>query len=199
VSKKAKKAKAGKAQEQQRQQPQQRQQHQQQQRQQQQRQRQQQQQQKQPARAAEDAHSVVRAAQPAKQSSRGLKRANSVGSVDSNSDSEDEQARSDGRQPGAQCASPSAAKEGQSKVTPAFKKLGKHTRRRLKQQAKLAECAQEAFAKAAFKAQQGSAKAPQPQPGVKKDIGRKKTKAEYKAEHIQRLRQGTRYIDNSYL
>jgi len=119
--------------------------------------------------------------------------------VDSNSDSEDEQARSDARQPAAQSASPSAAKEGQSKVTPSYKKLGKHTRRRLKQQAKLAECAQEAFAKAAFKAQQGSAKAPQPQPGVKKDIGRKKTKAEYKAEHIQRLRQGTRYIDNSYL
>ena len=141
----------------------------------------------------------MRVAQPAKQSNRGLKRANSVGSVDSNSDSEDEQARYDARQPAAQSASPSAAKEGQSKVTPTHKKLGKHTRRKLRQKAKLAECAQEAFAKAALKAQQGPVKATQPQPGVKKDIGRKKTKAEYKAEHIQRLRQGTRYIDNSYL
>ncbi|KAA6420978.1 MAG: hypothetical protein FRX49_09118 [Trebouxia sp. A1-2] len=62
---------------------------------------------------------------------------------------------------------------------------------------RLEECAQEAFAKAALKAQQGPVKAPQPQPGVKKDIGRKKTKAEYKAEHIKRLRRGTRHIDNS--
>ncbi len=119
--------------------------------------------------------------------------------MDSNSDSEDEQATSDARKPAAQSVSPSTAKEGQSKARPTNQKLGKHTRRKLRQKAKLAECAQEAFAKAALKAQQGSAKAPQPQPGVKRDTGRKKTKAEYKAEHIQRLRQGTRYIDNSYL
>lgn len=199
ASKKAKQAKVGNAQEQQRQQQHQQQQRPQQRHQQQQRRQQQRQQQKQPARAAEDAHSVVRIAQPAKQSNRGLKRTNSVGSVDSNSDSEDEQARSDARQPAVQSASASTAKEGQSKARPTYKKLGKHTRRKLRQKAKLAECAQEAFAKAALKAQQGSAKAPQPQPGVKRDIGRKKTKAQYKAEHIQRLRQGTRHVDNTYL
>lgn len=145
-----------------------------------------------PSKSASSA--VKKPVQPVRQNGRGLKRANSVGSANSNSDSEDEKTKATAEKAVPQSADAQAAVEGQQVNR---KRHGKHLRRKQRQRAKLAECAQEAFAKASVKAMMGPVRKPQAE--ATKSTGRKKTKAEYKAEHIQRLRQGASYIDNSYL
>lgn len=150
------------------------------------------------ARSAQKQAAAVKPAQPAKKVGRGLKRASSIGSVDSNNGDEDERAQPSARKSAFASAGAQAAETGQPAKG---RKHEKRLRRCAKQRAKLAESAQQAFTKALVKSVQGAVRKQEDQMQAPKSTApkRKKTKAEYKAEHIQRLRRGNGHIDISYL